>query len=176
MTRPHLSAAARLGLTIKLIARAERTADGGVRAAVTPMALKAKTPLGATNGVTNLVDFDASPVGRVTMSGPGAGGPSTSSAVLADILVLAYNSHASTWEQLPPAPRVEVVDDLAIERGWLVAVEGMGAQAIPESLRELTLATTDEAFVTRPTSLTALSTRLGFTELPMVLYPILMDV
>jgi homoserine dehydrogenase len=176
VTRPHLSAAARLGMTIKLIARAERTPDGGVRAAVTPMALKSTTPLGSTSGVTNVVDFDASPVGRVTMSGPGAGGPSTSSAVLADVLVLAYNSHASTWEQLPPAPRVEVADDLAIERGWLVTIEGLGAAALPEPLREVMLATTDEAFVTKPISLVALTTRLGFSEWPMVIYPILMDV
>jgi hypothetical protein len=115
-------------------------------------------------------------VGRVTMSGPGAGGPSTSSAVLADVLVLAYNSLASTWEQLPPAPRVEVADDLATERGWLVTIEGLGAAALPEPLRELMLATTDEAFVTKPTSLAALNARLGFSEWPMVIYPILMDV
>ena len=89
MRRADLSAAARLGMTIKLVARAERGADGRIRAAVTPMAVSASSPLGSTTGVTNLVDFDAQPVGRVTMSGPGAGGPSTSSAVLADILVLA---------------------------------------------------------------------------------------
>ena len=175
VTRAHLSAAARLGMTIKLIARADMTPEGRLRAGVTPMALSAGTPLGATRGVTNLVDFDARPVGRVTMSGPGAGGLSTSSAVLADILVLSYNSLASTWEQLPPAGRLDVDDDLAAERGWLVTVEGLGAAGMPEPLRDLTLATTDEAFVTRPISLAALSTRLALTDWPMVLYPTLMD-
>jgi homoserine dehydrogenase len=173
--RADLSAAARLGMTIKLIARAERIADGRIRAAVTPMAVSASSPLGSNTGVTNLVDFDARPVGRVTMSGPGAGGPSTSSAVLADVLVLSHNSSASTWEQLPPAPRAEVDDDLSGERGWLVAIEGLGAAAIPETLRESVLASTDEAFVTRPVSLTTLGNRLGFSEWNTVMYPILMD-
>ncbi len=103
VVRSHLGAAARLGLTIKLVARAERPVGGGVRAGVTPMAVTAASPLGATRGVTNLIDIDAEPVGRVSMAGPGAGGPATASAVLADLLVFA-KSHASTWEQLPAAP------------------------------------------------------------------------
>lgn len=174
VTRAHLSAAARLGMVIKLIARAELDSGDRLQAAVTPMALSASSPLGATSGVTNVVDFDARPVGRVTMAGPGAGGPSTSSAVLADVLVLA-NSNASTWEQLPPAARADVEDDLAGERGWLVTVEGLGAAGFPEAIAELVLVATDEAFVTRPISLAALSSRLALIERPMVLYPILMD-
>jgi homoserine dehydrogenase len=175
VSRSNLSAAARLGMTIKLIARAEQTADGRIRAGVTPMAVSSSSPLGSNSGVTNVVDFEARPVGRVTMAGPGAGGPSTSSAVLADVLVLSHNPHASTWEQLPPAARASVEDDLSGERGWLVTVEGLGAAALPENLREHTLASTDEGFVTRPISLTTLGTRLGFSEWNMVLYPILMD-
>jgi homoserine dehydrogenase len=175
VSRANLSAAARLGMTIKLVARAELGPDGRIRAGVTPMAVSATSPLGSNSGVTNLVDFDARPVGRVTMSGPGAGGPSTSSAVLADVLVLSHNPHASTWEQLPPAPRADVDDDLVGERGWLVAAEGLGVLGLPEPLREHILASTDEGFVTRPMSLSTLGTRLGFSEWQMVMYPILMD-
>jgi homoserine dehydrogenase len=175
VTRSNLSAAARLGMTIKLIARAEMTPDGRIRAGVTPMAVSATSPLGSNSGVTNVIDFDARPVGRVTMSGPGAGGPSTSSAVLADILVLTHNRLASTWEQLPPAGRADVEDDVSGEQAWLVTADGLGVLGIPEALREHTLASTDEAFVTRPTSLTALGARLGFSEWQMVMYPILMD-
>ena len=110
------------------------------------------------------------------MSGPGAGGPSTSSAVLADILVLSHNSSASTWEQLPPAARVDVEDDLAGEHGWLVTVEGLGvAGDAGGAARARRWPRTDEAFVTRPVSLIALSSRLGISERQMVLYPILMD-
>jgi homoserine dehydrogenase len=175
ISRSHLSAAARLGMTIRLIARAELSADGRIRAGVTPMAVSSTSLLGSNGGVTNVVDFDARPVGRVTMSGPGAGGPSTSSAVLADILVLSHNPNASTWEQLPPAARSDVEDDLVGERGWLVTAEGLGVLGLPEPLREHVLASTDEAFVTRPMSLTTLGTRLGFSEWQMVMYPILMD-
>ena len=174
VTRAHLSAAARLGLAIKLVARAEQLPDGRILAAVTPMAVAANSPIGSTGGVTNLVDFDAEPVGRVTMSGPGAGGPSTSSAILADLLVLA-NSNASTWERLPPANDVEVVDDLTTERGWFVAVEGLGAAGIPDAIRELSLATTDEGLVTRPITLTAMSAKLGMFGHPVSIYPILID-
>jgi homoserine dehydrogenase len=174
VARSHLSAAARLGLAIKLIARAERAPGSPLRAGVTLMAVSAGSPLGATGGVTNLVDFDADPVGRVTMAGPGAGGPSTASAVLADVLVFA-NSNASTWEQLPLADEVDVEDDLTVERGWLVTIEGLGPAGFPETIRELALATTDEAFVSPPMSLTSLTSRLGFVERPMVAYPILSD-
>lgn len=174
VTRAHLSAAARLGLAIKLVARAERAPDGGVRAAVTPMAVSAGSPLGSTRGVTNVVDFDAEPVGRVTMAGPGAGGPATASAVLADLLVFS-NSNASTWEQLPPAADVSVEDDLSSERGWFVPIPGVGVAGMPDVVKELALATTDEGVVTRPISLTTLAARLALLEQPLSLYPILAD-
>jgi len=174
VARSHLAAAARLGLAIKLVARAERTTDGGLRAGVTPMAVSASSPLGASSGVTNMVLFDADPVGRVIMAGPGAGGPSTSSAVLADLLVLG-NSNASTWEQLPPAPDVALEDDLTIERGWLVIVEGLGVMGFPDAVRELALASTDEGIVTRPITLSMMTSRLGLFERPLQAYPILSD-
>lgn len=174
VARSHLAAAARLGLAIKLVARAERSSAGPIRAAVTPMAVSSATPLGATQGVTNVVAFDAEPVGRVTMSGPGAGGPATASAVLADVLVFS-NSSASTWEQLPPAPAVEVEDDLVGERGWFVTLEGLGPAAFPEALRELTLASTDEGLVTRPMSIAQLTSRLGLPGRASTAYPILAD-
>ncbi|HKZ91296.1 MAG TPA: homoserine dehydrogenase [Candidatus Limnocylindrales bacterium] len=174
VSRAHLSAAARLGLAIKLIARAERLPGGPLRAGVTLMAVSAASPLGATSGVTNVVHFDADPVGRVTMAGPGAGGPATASAVLADVLVFA-NSNASTWEQLPPAAEMAVEDDLSTERGWLVVIEGLGVAGYSDSVRELALATTDEGFVSRPISLTSLTSRLGQLERPVHAYPILSD-
>jgi homoserine dehydrogenase len=174
MSRSHMGAAARLGLSLKLVARAERSAEGRVSAAVTPMAVSNASPLGSTHGVTNIVAFDAEPVGRVTMSGPGAGGPSTASAVLADVLVFA-NSNASTWEQLPPAPAVDVEDDLAGERGWFVTLEGLGPAAFPDALRDMTLASTDEGLVTRPISINQLSSRLGLPDRACTAYPILPD-
>ncbi len=171
--RSHLSVAARLGLALKLVARAERT-ESGVRGAVTPMAVAAASALGATAGVTNLVEITADPVERVSMAGPGAGGPPTSSGVLADVLALAMGA-GSTWGRLPAAPVMAIEDDLAGERGWLVVIEGLGQAGFPEQIRELALASTDEGFVSHPSTLTALTARLGFLDRALTAYPILSD-
>jgi homoserine dehydrogenase len=171
--RSHMSAAARLGMVLKLVSRAER-ADDSVRGAVTPMAVAARSRLGATGDVINYVEFDAEPVGRVSMAGPGAGGPATSSAIAADVLALAYGA-GSTWGILPPATDIELEDDLSGERGWLVVVEGMGEAGFPDSVKELALATTDEGFVSKPISLTAMSAKLGLFDHPVTVYPVLSD-
>ena len=171
--RNHLGVAARLGMAIKLIARAERV-DDAVEGAVTPMAVAAGSPLGKTTGVTNLVEFSADRAGRVSMAGPGAGGPATSSAILADVLALASGA-GSTWGQLPAAGDLELRDDLAGERGWLVVIEGLGAVGFPDSVTELALATTDEGFVCRPTSLAAMMAKLGLFDRSITIYPVLSD-
>lgn len=172
--RSHLSVAARLGMGIKLVARAERTPAGLVSGAVTPMAVAQASVLGATAGVTNIVEFTAEPIGRVRMAGPGAGGPATSSAILADVLALDAGA-GSTWGRLPPAGDLEVSDDLRQELGWLVVVEGMGAAGFPESVKELALATTDEGFVTQPMSLLSMTGRLGLLDQTVTIYPVLSD-
>ena len=171
--RSHMSVAARLGLSLKLVSRAERTGQR-VRGAVTPMALKGDSRLGATGDVTNYIEFSADPAGRVAMTGPGAGGPATSSAILADVLALGAGA-GSTWGILPPADGLEIEDDLGGERGWLVVIEGLGEAGFPEGARELALATTDEGFVSKPTSLTAMTAKLGLFERPMIVYPVLAD-
>jgi homoserine dehydrogenase len=171
--RSHMSVAARLGLVLKLVSRAER--DGAaMRGAVTPMALRADSRLGATADVINYVEFDAEPAGRVSTAGPGAGGPATSSAILGDVLALARGG-GSTWGILPPAPAMELGDDLVGERGWLVVVEGLGEAGFPAPVKELALATTDEGFVSRPSTLSAMTARLGLFDRSLTVYPILDD-
>jgi homoserine dehydrogenase len=174
VTRAELSAAARLGLAIKLVARASPGPAGTVRAAVTPMAVGASSPLGATAGAANIVEIDGQPVGRIALRGQGAGGPATASAVLADLLRVAGGG-GSTWEGLPAGGEVRLEDDLQIERGWFCAVAGVGNEGFPESLREVALATTDEGFVTRPTSLASLAARLEALAGAAVFFPILSD-
>jgi len=88
---------------IRLLATASLDADGGISAAVLPTALPRESPLGRTAGVGNRIEVDASPVGRVGFDGPGAGGPATSSAVLADLLAIA-RGEGSTWGARRPAP------------------------------------------------------------------------
>jgi hypothetical protein len=61
--------------------------------------------LGRTVGVRNRIEIDATPVGRIGFDGPGAGGATTSSAVLADLIAVAREA-GSTWgprrEAAPP--------------------------------------------------------------------------
>ena len=59
-------------------------------------------------------------VGRIALRGPGAGGPATASAVVADLLAIA-RGEGSTWDPLPEAGWATTVgDDLDVERAWLL--------------------------------------------------------
>jgi homoserine dehydrogenase len=170
----ELARAADLGLTLKLVARAERVATGGFVAAVTPAAVPLTSALGQTTGVTNLVEIIGLPVGRVAFRGPGAGGEATSSAVLADILALA-RGEGSTWEPLPPATTAGgVSDDLGEPRAWFFAAADMIGGHIPGRIAETALVTSEEAIVTRPIALDELRTRLAeFDYADVTLYPVL---
>lgn len=103
VTVDDLRAADVLALTIRLLAVAERAdadaADPRVR--VLPAAVPLEGPFGQTTGVLNRIEIDAEPLGRIAVAGPGAGGPSTSSAVLADLMAIARGD-GSSWAGLPP--------------------------------------------------------------------------
>jgi homoserine dehydrogenase len=101
-----LAAAAAAGNVIKLVASARRDAEGRIVATVLPTLVPADSPLGRTGGVLNRIEIEATPVGTVAFSGPGAGGAATSSAVLGDLLAIARGL-GSTWAGLPPAGRVD---------------------------------------------------------------------
>ncbi|HEU4572828.1 MAG TPA: homoserine dehydrogenase [Candidatus Limnocylindrales bacterium] len=99
-----IAAAAERGDVVKLVASARRDADGSIVATVLPTPVPAESPLGRTGGVLNRIEIEAEPVGTVAFSGPGAGGPATSSAVLGDLVAIARGL-GSTWAGLPPATR-----------------------------------------------------------------------
>ena len=96
-----IAAAAAAGRTIKLVAEARRT-DGSIVASVVPVALPADSALARTGGVMNRIEIEATPLGTVAFSGPGAGGAATSSAVLGDLIAIAREL-GSTWAGLSPA-------------------------------------------------------------------------
>ncbi len=171
-----MSGAARLGLAIKLVARAERAAEGAIRAAVTPMAVARGSILGSTDGVTNLVEVVADPVGRVAFQGPGAGGPATASAVLGDLLALARGD-GSTWQDLAPAPALDLPmhDDLGVERSWLFVAPDLALGRPLGELGGMVLARDDDAFVVRPMSLSAIRERLDMLDIRTALYPVLAE-
>jgi homoserine dehydrogenase len=114
-----LQDAADLGLAIKLLAIAARGHDG-IEAAVLPTAVPADGAFGRTSGVTNRIEIDAEPLGTVGLSGPGAGGAATSSAVLGDLIAVA-RGRGSIWAALPPAEGpVPALDPLDRPRAWLI--------------------------------------------------------
>jgi homoserine dehydrogenase len=96
-----------LGLGLKLIGTAERV-DGGISVRVHPAFLYPGHPLASVSGPFNAVTVESDAITEITMSGPGAGGPQTASAVLGDV-VSAMIPPAST----PPThERLEVVADV----------------------------------------------------------------
>ncbi len=96
-----------LGLELKLIGTAERVGDG-LSVRVHPIFLYPGHPLASVGGPFNAVTVESEAITEITMSGPGAGGPQTASAVLGDV-ISAMIPPAST----PPTSSVlEIVQDV----------------------------------------------------------------
>ena len=80
-----LAYAKELGLSLKLLGVAERR-EGGISVRVFPCFLYRGHPLAPVEGPFNAVMVEAPAITEVTMSGPGAGGLQTASAVLGDVV------------------------------------------------------------------------------------------
>jgi homoserine dehydrogenase len=91
-----------LGLSLKLLGVAERR-EGGISVRVFPCFLSPGHPLAPVAGPFNAVMVEAPEITEVTMSGPGAGGVQTASAVLGDLVsILSGDAPVhETREQLP---------------------------------------------------------------------------
>ena len=107
ITADDLEYARDLGLGLKLIGTAERV-DGRLSVRVHPAFLYAGHPLAAVHGPYNAVTVESSSITEITMSGPGAGGPQTASAVLGDV-ISAMIPPASTPET---SESLEIADDV----------------------------------------------------------------
>ena len=103
-----LEYAREFGLGLKLLGTAERV-DGGLSVRVHPAFLYPGHPLAAVTGPFNAVTVESDAITEITMSGPGAGGPQTASAVLGDLVSV------MTAQEAPPAPAAElrIVEDVA---------------------------------------------------------------
>ncbi len=77
--------AGELGYRIRLLGIAERT-ETGIAQSMRPCLTPRTSPLGKIIGVTNAVVFEGDAIGSVMLTGPGAGGSATASAVVADIV------------------------------------------------------------------------------------------
>jgi homoserine dehydrogenase len=102
-----LEYARELGLELKLVGTAERIGEG-LSVRVHPIFLYPGHPLASVGGPFNAVTVESEAITEITMSGPGAGGPQTASAVLGDV-ISAMIPPAST----PPTTELlEIVQDV----------------------------------------------------------------
>ena len=85
ITPDDIDYAKEFGLVLKLLGVAERR-DGGVSVRVFPCFLYGGHPLASVVGPFNAVTLESPAITEVTLSGPGAGGPQTASAVLGDVV------------------------------------------------------------------------------------------
>ena len=88
ITTDDIEAARDLGYRIKLLGVATRT-PAGVESRVHPAMVPLGSAIAEIGGVTNAVSIEADVVGGLMMSGPGAGGDATASAVAGDICDIA---------------------------------------------------------------------------------------
>ena len=107
ITADDLEYARDLGLGLKLIGAAERV-DGKLAVRVHPAFLYGGHPLASVHGPYNAVTVESEAITEITMSGPGAGGPQTASAVLGDV-ISAMIPPASTPET---RESLEIADDI----------------------------------------------------------------
>ncbi len=107
ITPDELEYARELGLGLKLIGTAERI-GAGLSVRVHPAFLYGGHPLASVAGPFNAVTVESAAITEITMSGPGAGGPQTASAVLGDV-ISAMIPPASTPET---TQRLEIVRDV----------------------------------------------------------------
>jgi homoserine dehydrogenase len=103
-----LQYARELGLGLKLIGTAERR-NGGLSVSVHPAFLYSGHPLASVTGPFNAVTVESDSITEITMSGPGAGGRETASAVLGDVISAMLPPSAPLCP-LHPLPLVEDVE------------------------------------------------------------------
>jgi len=102
-----LEYARELGLGLKLLGTAERV-DGGLSVRVHPAFLYPGHPLAAITGPFNAVTVESPAITEITMSGPGAGGPQTASAVLGDLVSVM----TAPWVAPEPVSKLAPVVDV----------------------------------------------------------------
>ena len=96
-----------LGLSLKLLGVAERR-EGGISVRVFPCFLYRGHPLAPVEGPFNAVTLEGPTISEITISGPGAGGIETASAVLADLSSILSGETPVHFADR----RLEILDDL----------------------------------------------------------------
>ncbi|MFY9265395.1 MAG: homoserine dehydrogenase [Solirubrobacterales bacterium] len=107
LTADDIAYAREFDLVLKLVGTAERI-DGGVSVRVFPAFLYPSHPLASVHGSFNAVTVESPSITEITMSGPGAGGIQTASAVLGDLVSIL----AGTPRVRPKAAPATIVADV----------------------------------------------------------------
>lgn len=88
ITQADIRAAGELGYRIKLLGVAQK-AESGIEQRVHPTMVPKGSVIAQVHGVTNAVAIETDILGELLLSGPGAGGEATASAVIGDIADIA---------------------------------------------------------------------------------------
>ncbi|MBV9309222.1 MAG: homoserine dehydrogenase, partial [Solirubrobacterales bacterium] len=136
-----LEYARELGLGLKLIGTAERIGDA-LSVRVHPAFLYPGHPLATVGGPFNAVTVESESITEITMSGPGAGGPQTASAVLGDVIsaMIPPSSMPATTENLEMIQDVisafylhlEVADEPGVlaQVAQVLALQGVSVKSV----------------------------------------------
>jgi len=111
-----LEYAREFGLGLKLVGTAERR-QGGLSVHVHPTFLYSGHPLAAISGSFNAVTVESGTITEITLSGPGAGGLQTASAVLGDVVSV------MTGGARPPAPPLPLAIIEDVESAFYVHLD-----------------------------------------------------
>src|SRR6185436_13078968 len=106
ITPDDIAYAKQFGLSLKLVGTAERV-NGGISVRVYPAFLYGEHPLASVNGAFNAVTIESPAITEITLSGPGAGGIQTASAVLGDVI----SAMIPPPSLVPPAEDVPLITD-----------------------------------------------------------------
>jgi homoserine dehydrogenase len=137
LTADDMAYAQQFGLGLKLLGTAERVGDG-IAVGVHPAFLYAGHPLASVSGPFNAVTIESPAITEVTLSGPGAGGPQTASAVLGDVVSAMTGDRSPSGGEAGQATIVEDVEsafylrlEVADRPGVLAQVaERLGLQGV----------------------------------------------
>jgi homoserine dehydrogenase len=118
ITPDDIDYAKEFGLVLKLLGVAERR-DGGVSVRVFPCFLYGGHPLASVLGPFNAVMLESPAITEVTLSGPGAGGPQTASAVLGDVVSVM----SSQTMDLDPIEELRFIPEEEVESAFYLHLE-----------------------------------------------------
>ena len=130
VTADDIAYARELGLSLKLVGTAERV-DGGLSVRVHPVFLYAGHPLASVDGSFNAVTIESPAITEITLSGPGAGGSQTASAVLGDVV------SAMLPPATPPAPAAPAVIVGDVESAFYLHLEVADRPGVLAQVAEL---------------------------------------